>query len=341
MGPLQALSTILPLALTSGINLYLTILVVGLSIRLGWVPDAPAGLHVLATLPVLIVAGVFYVIEFFADKIAFVDNLWDLIHTFIRPVGAIVIATAGLSGIDPAIVDATASVTGVDPAAGIFAALMAGVVALIAHGGKAGTRTVVNVASPAETLTNIAISLIEDLAVALLVFLALRYPTTANVISVIILVIIIIFVPQLLRWAWFTLKAIWAWLRSFVQPLRQSEQLPPTHAALLHDQSPDLAAHCQAQNIRPARGRWGYAALLDDTLFFTYDHWFRSRAWHIGVDQITSAGLRRRPLVDVLEVHYHDEQHRPGTARFAFTRDRRPLVEQFVRRLGEIERVTP
>ncbi|NJN66184.1 MAG: DUF4126 domain-containing protein [Chloroflexaceae bacterium] len=66
---MAAFNTILPLSFAAGINLYLTVLVVGFSVRYGWVPDVPAGLHVFGSAPVLIAAGVLYVIQFFVDKI--------------------------------------------------------------------------------------------------------------------------------------------------------------------------------------------------------------------------------------------------------------------------------
>lgn len=329
---IAALRTILPLGLTAGINLYLTILVVGLSMRFGWAPAAPSGLEALATLPVLIGAGVFYLIEFVADKIAFVDDLWDLIHTFIRPIGAVLIATASLTGLDPAILGAVAGLTGVSLNVGVVGALVAGVTALVAHGGKAGTRVAVNVASPAETVSNIVVSLIEDVAVALIAFLALRFPVAANVIAVTLLVLIVVFVPQLLRWAWFMLRAVLARLRAFVTPLRQPEPLPVAHRALLGGAAPDLSARCQAQNLRGANGRYGYLALTGDRLDFTYDAWFRSRVRTIAGGQIRAVQLQQRALMDVLMITYGatPQQH---MARFAFAKDRAPLVKQFVARL--------
>lgn len=332
MTSLAAMRTILPLALTSGINFYLTILVVGLSMRFGWVPNAPAGLEVLASLPAVITAGVFYVLEFFADKIEFFDNLWDLLHTFIRPVGAIALTAISLSGIDPVIIEGTAEVIGVSPQAGITASLVAGAVALVSHSGKAGTRTVVNVTSPFETFSNIVISLLEDLAVAILAFLALRYPLTANAITVVILVVIIAFVPQLLRWAWFTLQAVLARLRAFVQQVRQSDPLPPEHAALLNGQTPDLSMRCHAHLPR-VRGRRGYASLCGPTLIFTYRAWFRHHAWRLELQRMTNIAVQQQFLVDVLQINYHDQHQQARVARFVCTKDRASLIVQFVQRI--------
>lgn len=330
---LPALRTIIPLAFTSGINLYLTILVVGLSIRFGWVPSYPPGLEALASLPVLIGAGVFYVIEFFADKIAFVDNLWDLIHTLIRPIGAVLIASASVAGVDPSLVETSADVIGVSPQVGLFASLFAGVVALVSHGGKAGTRTALNVTSPAETLSNIAVSLLEDLAVALIAFLALRFPLAANLIAATLLLLIIIFVPQLLRWAWFTLKAIFARLRALVRPRQQSDPLPASQQALLGDRPIELSAHCQAQNVRGANGRYGYLVLSGTQLLFTYKAWWRNRVWSLDIAAISNVQLRQGFLADVLEIA-HDDSGKLRLARFAFTSDRRALATQFATGLG-------
>ena len=113
----------------SGINLYLVTLMLGVAGRLGWT-DIP---EVLTRLDVMIVAGVLYVVEFFADKIPYLDNVWDAIHTVIRPLGAAAIG-AVVAG-DSASIGATVG------------ALVAGALALDAHAAKASTRVVVN-ASP-------------------------------------------------------------------------------------------------------------------------------------------------------------------------------------------------
>jgi hypothetical protein len=328
----SALRTILPLALTSGINLYLTVLVVGLSIRNGWVTDAPPGLQVLAALPILVGAGVLYAIEFVADKIPLVDSLWDLFHTVIRPAGAMLIATSSLGLVDPQLVGAAATLVGVSPQVQIAGAIVACVVALLSHGGKAGTRTVVNVTGASVTLGGVALSLAEDVAVAALAFLALRYPLAANVIAGVVLIVLIVAVPQLLRWAWFALRALFARLKALIRPIRQSEPLPPDHAALLGG-PPELSVHGQAQGLRPIHGRYGYLALAGDRLAFTYKRWFRARVWWLSHAQIREARLRRGVLLLVLEIA-HSDGSRARVARFAFTADRAPLAEQFASRLS-------
>ncbi|MFZ4780122.1 MAG: DUF4126 domain-containing protein, partial [Terrimicrobiaceae bacterium] len=98
MQELSLLGVALGLASLAGINLYLTVFVTGLAIRMDWVTLSPA-LHDLSVLsdPIIIgVAGFLYLIEFFADKIPWIDTAWDSVHTFIRPVGAAALAVAAL-----------------------------------------------------------------------------------------------------------------------------------------------------------------------------------------------------------------------------------------------------
>lgn len=146
----------------AGLNLYLATLMLGIAGRLGW-GDVP---QVLTRTDVMIVAGVLFSIEFAVDKIPFLDNVWDAIHTFVRPIGA------GALG---AVVAGDASSIGA--AAG---AIVAGLLALDAHGAKATTRVVANT-SP-EPFSNIGLSLVEDAGVALLVALALANPTLALIV---------------------------------------------------------------------------------------------------------------------------------------------------------------
>lgn len=185
MDALSTLGSLMGLGLVSGIRLYSTVLVIGLGLRLGLL-HPPAALHhldVLASTPVLIIAGVAYVIEFLADKIPLVDSVWDMVHTFIRPVGAAVVAATALGPVDPAIK--------------VGAILLAGSIALSGHSAKAGTRAVIN-QSP-EPFTNIGASLAEDGLVAGGVWLALSHPIVALVVVLVAVGLIIWLVPKLFR----------------------------------------------------------------------------------------------------------------------------------------------
>lgn len=315
-----SLMTVFPLSLTAGINLYGTILIVGLSIRLGWVTNVPAGLTVLGHEAVIIVAGVLYLVEFLADKIPFVDNIWDIVHTVIRPLGAALVAAAALGNVDPVVA--------------VIAALVAGGVALAAHGGKASGRAAINVASPAENVSNIAVSVAEDVGVAVLAYFALKYPLAAAIVAGILLVLIVVLVPRIVGWSWFTLRTVFARIKGWVRKVERPDALPAAHMPFLDHRLPELAARCKAQKVPGARGRYGYLALRAGDLFFTYNTWLGIRCWQADRDDLVSAYLRRRLLLDVLEVYYRDpRKEKPRVARFLFMKDRSPLAEQFLARL--------
>jgi uncharacterized membrane protein HdeD (DUF308 family) len=109
--------------------------------------------------------------EFLADKVAWVDSLWDAVHTFVRPIGGALLA---LAVVDPS-----------DPAMQVVAFLLGGGAALIAHGGKAGARALVN-ASP-EPFSNIAVSTGEDVVTGGLVYLVYQFPIAAAAIAAVLL----------------------------------------------------------------------------------------------------------------------------------------------------------
>ena len=172
------------LGLVSGLNLYATVLTVGLGIRLGLIMLNPemSGLEVLASPYVLIAAGVIYLVEFFADKIPWVDSIWDSVHTFIRPLGAALIGAAAIGA--------------VEPQTAVIAALCAGV-SLSGHSVKAGTRLLAN-HSP-EPFSNIALSVIEDVFVVVGSWLALSHPAVMVAIVVIFLIAFIWFARKAFR----------------------------------------------------------------------------------------------------------------------------------------------
>jgi hypothetical protein len=146
--------------------------------------------------------------------------------------------------------------------------------------------------------------------------------------------VLIVAVPQLLRWAWFALRALFARLKALIWQIREPEPLPPDHAALLGG-PPELSVHCQAQGLWPIHGRYGYLALAGDRLAFTYKRWFRVRVWWLPRQQIQEVRLRRGVLLLVLEIAYSDGS-RAQVARFAFTADRAPLAEQLASRLSRV-----
>ncbi len=188
MGALQTLGFILGAAFASGLNLYATVAVLGLLQRFE-VIQLPPSLQVLAHPVVLGLAFGLYVIEFVADKVPYVDNFWDVIHTFIRPPAAGVLAYAAMGDV-PEVWK-------------LSAALLAGTVALASHGTKASTRAAVN-ASP-EPFSNWFLSLAEDGLAVTLVMMAVTHPLLT---AAIVLALVVLSIYLLVKFFGFLLSAL-------------------------------------------------------------------------------------------------------------------------------------
>ena len=183
MGGLETLIGALGLSFVSGINLYAAVLVVGLGLRYGWFPFLPEQLQVLSDPWVIGIAGTFYLLEFFADKVPFVNTVWDGIHTFIRPVGAALMALGAAEELGPA--------------AQVIAMLVGGSVALGTHSTKAGFRLLANTAP--EPATHSVISVAEDVGVVGLLALVYTYPVPALVLLVVLLALMAYITPLIFR----------------------------------------------------------------------------------------------------------------------------------------------
>lgn len=160
-------------SMLAGWRLYLVILATGIAMRTGAVPlpEHLASLQILANPWVMGAAGIGAFCEFFADKIPWLDSLWDAVHTLVRPIGG---ALLTLAIVDPG-----------DSAMQVMAFILGGGGALLAHGGKAGARAVVNT-SP-EPVSNVAVSSVEDVATAGLLWVAYEYPYAAGAIALALL----------------------------------------------------------------------------------------------------------------------------------------------------------
>ena len=99
---LEIIGRTLGFSLAAGVNLYATVAILGLASRYGWVA-LPEQYQVFDNPWIIGAAGVLYAIEFVADKIPWVDSIWDSVHTFIRPVGGALIAVAALGDQAPAV----------------------------------------------------------------------------------------------------------------------------------------------------------------------------------------------------------------------------------------------
>jgi hypothetical protein len=156
-------ATILSTGWASGVNAYGTVALLGVLGRAG-VGDVP---EPLTDEPVIALAAVLYAIEFVTDKVPYLDNAWDVVHTLIRP------AIGSVLGVEFA-----AESSGYSELLGGFES---GAAALASHGVKAGLRLAINT-SP-EPVSNIVVSLLEDGAVATVVALAITHPIPAAIIA--------------------------------------------------------------------------------------------------------------------------------------------------------------
>src|SRR5215510_2384771 len=166
----------------SGINLYATVVTLGLLQKFHLV-KLPGGLDLLGEWWVILLAAALYLIEFVADKIPAVDTAWDSIHTFIRvPAGAILAASAFAD---------------FDPAVKMAAMILGGGIALSSHGTKAATRLAANT-SP-EPISNVALSLSEDVFAFGSTILMAFYPVVMLIIVVIFLIVTFWLTPKIIR----------------------------------------------------------------------------------------------------------------------------------------------
>jgi len=192
---LGAMGRTMGFSFAAGINLYATVAILGLASRYGWVA-LPPQFQAFDNNWIIGTALVLYVVEFVADKIPWVDSVWDAVHSVIRPIGGAVIAVTTLGE--------TSSATET------MVALLGGALAASSHFTKSGTRVMAN-ASP-EPFSNWALSLGEDIFVVGLGFLALKYPAAAAVVVILGLVIIV---------------ALSAWIIKAVRRrFRRSEPIP-------------------------------------------------------------------------------------------------------------------
>ncbi len=179
---LTTLGTAMGSAWLSGINLYATVVTLGVLQRFELV-KLPGGLNMLGEWWVIGLAGGLYLIEFVADKIPAVDSAWDAIHTFIRvPAGAILAATAFAE---------------FDPAVKAVAMIVGGGIALGSHGTKAATRLAANT-SP-EPVSNIALSVGEDIVAFGSTVLMAFFPVLILIVVAIFLILLIWLGPKAYR----------------------------------------------------------------------------------------------------------------------------------------------
>ena len=185
--PNEIAALLVTISFAAGLNVYATIGTLGVLGHFGLV-NLPAQLHPLDSWWIIAASAVLFAIEFFADKIPAFDLIWNALHTFIRvPIAALL---------------AYAATSHLSAEKQLLATLVGGVIALAAHAAKTSVRAAVT-PSP-EPLSNIGLSLGEDVVAISHTWFATRHPYSAAAIVVVLLVIIVV----LIRWVIRALKAL-------------------------------------------------------------------------------------------------------------------------------------
>jgi hypothetical protein len=181
----------------AGINLYATVATLGLLGRFAHL-KLPGDLDVVTNWWVIGVALFLFVIEFVADKVQLVDSVWDIVHTFIRiPAGAVLAATA---------------FGDFDKSVQVIALLLGGGLALSSHGTKAAARALINT-SP-EPVSNIVVSLAEDVLAVTTVVLSVFLPVVVFLIVAAGLIFSFWLLPRIVRF----FRKVYLRIRGFVTP---------------------------------------------------------------------------------------------------------------------------
>ncbi|HUS04788.1 MAG TPA: DUF4126 domain-containing protein [Bryobacteraceae bacterium] len=203
MDTIQTLGSVLVLGFAAGIRLYAALFALGLGIHFGVLPltSGMSHLAVLSDTRVLMATGAACVIEFFADKIPWLDSMWDSVHTFIRPLGAAVLSFTALGDSDPALK--------------VIMFVLCGGVAFTGHSSKAAARIAAN-HSP-EPFSNIALSAAEDLFVPGLVWMALHHPLLVAAFVVLFVAAFAFVAPRVFR----AIRAEWRALTGWISGRRQ------------------------------------------------------------------------------------------------------------------------
>ena len=178
----SSLGVLLGSSWATGVNMYLTIGGLGIDHRVGWI-TLPGNMDTISHPLIIVVALVMYVVEFFADKIPYVDSAWDSVHTFIRPIGGAALGYMAMADMGPI--------------AQIPVALLTGGVAMDSHLTKATTRAAINT-SP-EPVTNSIASVTEDASVAGVLFLVMQHPIIAGVLVILFILFSIWFLKKMFK----------------------------------------------------------------------------------------------------------------------------------------------
>ncbi len=324
MNDLTLIASATGLGFLAGIRLYATVLTLSLAIKLGWLELSPqfSQLERLGDWWIVGLSGIAFAVEFFADKIPWFDSAWDSVHTFIRPVGATLLAITAVGDVDPVVQ--------------VAAGLLAGSVALAGHSTKAATRWFVN--SSPEPVSNVALSLAGDIAVPVGVWFVLNYPWIAAGFIGVFLALFALISPGIFRLLRVQARAVASVLRAAMGSsppdaavigetpdisgsgsdgrlgARLAEFLAPlpepycdiVMGSLGHDRLPHAIEVVAASGIAGLRNSIGYLCLTGDRLVFITRRWFRYRTQSLPLDEVLALRFRKRLLLDQIEIEARD-----------------------------------
>lgn len=323
METLTVLGSALGLAALSGINLYATVAIVGLAIQLGWVnlPSELGGLDILASWWIVGLASGMYLVEFVADKWPWLNNVWDLAHTFIRPPAAALVGLAATSQSS-------------DPIIQVGAALLAGGVALGTHAAKSTTRLTMNATSAGEPTSNIAMSLAEDVAVASLVLFVVTHPVISLAVLTLLAILAVWLTPKIFRLIGIQARGMGHFARYLWHRLQPVPwELPPRkYLGTIDPDSIILTIPCASLKLRKVgRHRHGYLVLTDRReLVFLTRRWWRTVERHWTNVEIESVDVRLGRIFRTLTLHAI-----PGKVTFKLYRNAPSYLESLA---GDINR---
>ena len=316
METLSVIGSTLGLGFLAGIRLYATVFLLGLAIRLGWFHPGAGGaeLAVLAHPAVLIASGLACLVEFAADKIPWLDSLWDSFHTFIRPIGAAILAAAAFGHFDPAVK--------------AVLIVICGGIALASNSSKAATRLAVN-HSP-EPFSNIGLSLFEDALIPAGMWVSLKHPEVALGLVAVFLFLFLWLAPKIFRAVRLQLTALGAllgsWFGSEVDDVgaesefafsglstgthdalhglaRAARPIPEKHArrvqkALKLDAPAKGVRAAATKKIRGLVNSVGYLVVTDDGLAFVTRRWFANRVHRMPFSEMDASRWKRGLLLN-------------------------------------------
>lgn len=288
--PLIILGQLISFAFAAGLNLYATVALVGIAVRLGWIAGLPPGVQGVENLIVLGTAAALYLVEFLIDKIPYADSVWDAIHTIVRPLAAGVLVFTALSEASLAFQ--------------VGGAFIAAFTALGAHGVKAGLRLMLNIKP--KKWVNRLISVLEDVAAVAITVAALMYPVIALIVAAAAIPLTVIVGPRSWRASVLGMRALVARLRGFFgrKEWRDTDALSPRLRSVLRPlelgQGKPRVARAALRGVKGVEAyKNGWVVLSDGQPVFVYLSMLRPKA--MPLPRIDQPNIKRGIWTDTVD----------------------------------------